>query len=161
MSFKDNQYSALAYSTSLIFGTILSAADKIGINPMILGRQASKILAPILGELSAQLQVNKIPSNLGELVKEIENVSKKFSSPLGMEVEVDFSGNCYTHRVTNCAYLGMAKFGKSVGYKACPLCGVMIILMGGLSALGTVEILDAKVENDEKICIIKILLEQK
>jgi hypothetical protein len=161
MTFKDDRYNAVALSTSLIFGTLLSAADKMGIKPMLLGRQASKILAPILNLLAKQLHVNGTPSNLKELVKDIENITKSFSSTLGMEIEVNFSGNSYTHKLTNCPYLEMAKFGKSIGYKTCPLCGQMIILMGAFSALDSVEVLDSKVENNENVCTVKILLEQK
>jgi hypothetical protein len=161
MTLNFDRDSALAFSTSLIFGTVLSAADKMGIKPMLLGRQASKIMAPIINELSKKLQDKKAPSNLKELVEDLEIINKSLSSIMNYEIETSFSNNCYTEKLTNCAYIEMAKFGKSMGYNACPLCGITIILMGGISALGIAEILDTKVENNENACTLKIFLEPK
>nr|MDO8079417.1 hypothetical protein [Candidatus Freyarchaeota archaeon] len=161
MPIKSDRYDALAYSTSLIFGTILSAADKMGIKPMLLGRQASKIIASIFGELSRQIQDKEPASNLEELIKDTENITKSFSSILNVGIEASFSDNCYTEKIIDCPYLEMAKFGKSWGYKACPLCGIMLIMMGSISALGFAEILDAKIENNKNTCVLKILIEQK
>ncbi|WXG39392.1 MAG: hypothetical protein WED07_00925 [Candidatus Freyarchaeum deiterrae] len=64
------------FITGLVFGTLLSSADKMGINPMLLGRQASKVLGTLMGNLRHQFIDRDPPKNIEGLLKNLETVGK-------------------------------------------------------------------------------------
>lgn len=55
----------------------------------------------------------------------------------------------------------MCKFGKSLGYNACPLCGVTIILMGVIEGMGLNKVMSISVDNNETICKLGLEMERK
>ncbi len=148
------------FFTALIYGTILSAADRIGINPMLLGRQSSQILGPMIENLAQQFIGMAPPKDMEELKKDLEMFGKN-TGVFGKEYEWNNSGNCFSAKVVECPWLEMAKYGKSIGYKACPLCGITIILLGAIEAMGLSQVVGINVDNDETVCKLKLATERK
>lgn len=144
----------------LVFGTILSSADKMGINPMLIGRQSAKILAPMIDGLAQQFLGLPAPKNMEELLKELEILGKNFGV-LGKEFELNYTENKIELKVVECPWKEMSKYGKSIGYKACPLCVIEIMLMGAIEGAGLSQIFGFNLENSEATCKIEAALEQK
>jgi len=143
-----------------VFGTILSAADKMGINPMLLGRQSSKILGSMVDSLAQQFLGMAPPKTMEELLKDIEIMGKNFGV-FGKEFELSYSGNNLNIKIVRCPWLELCKYGKSVGYKACPLCPTSIILMGAIEATNIAQVLGTNVDNNETVCQLTVKTEQK
>jgi hypothetical protein len=148
------------FLTGLVFGTILSSADKMGINPMLLGRQSSKVLGPMIGNLAQQTINKNPPKTMEELVKDLETFVKG-SDIFGKGFELNYSGNTFSMKINECLWLEMCKYGKTIGYKACPLCSTMIIMMGLIEAMGISQVVGINVDNNEATCELKMAMEQK
>jgi hypothetical protein len=144
----------------IVFGTILSSADKIGINPVLLGRQASKVLAPLIENFAQQFLGVSAPKDMNELVKDLEIFGKKFGV-LGKEFELSYTGDSFKIKSVECPWKEMAKYGKTIGYKACPICVITIMVMATIEAITHSQVFGLKIENNESTCEVKILLEQK
>ncbi|WXG39645.1 MAG: hypothetical protein WED07_02225 [Candidatus Freyarchaeum deiterrae] len=149
-----------SFYNAVIFGTLLSAADKIGMKPMILGRQASKILKPLIGTLAQKAIGKDPPSNMEELIEAIKEIAKNSGLTESNNLEMNFSGNCLSVKGTDCMYSEMAEYGKSIGYDACPVCVTGVVLMSIIGALGFGEVIDLKIENSGKTCLSKMVLDQ-
>lgn len=132
----------------------------MGINPILLGRQSAKILAPLITSLAQQLLGMPAPKNMEELLKELEIFGKKFRV-LGKEFELNYSGNIFKTKIVECSWKEMCKYGKSIGYKACPLCIAMIMLMSVIEAMGLSQVFGFNLDNNDSVCEIKLTLEQK
>ncbi|MEM3564264.1 MAG: hypothetical protein QXR19_13595 [Candidatus Jordarchaeaceae archaeon] len=143
-----------------VFGTILSAADKMGINPMLLGRQSSKILGPMVENLAQQFLGMAPPKTMEELVKDLEIVGKNFGV-FGKEFECSYSGNNLSMKIVQCPWLEMCKYGKSIGYRACPLCATSVMLMGTIEATNIVQVMGINVDNNEAVCRLTVKMEPK
>lgn len=143
-----------------VFGTILSAADKMGINPLLLGRQSSKILGPMVENLAQQFLGMAPPKTMEEIVKDLEIVGKNFGV-FGKEFEWSYSGNNLNIKIVQCPWMEMLKYGKSIGYKACPLCATSVILMGTIEATNIVQVLGINVDNNETVCQLTVKMEPK
>jgi hypothetical protein len=149
-----------SFYNAIIFGTLLSAADKIGLKPMLLVRQASKILKPLMGTLSQQINGKDPPSNMEELIESMKEVTKTGGLAEPDKVEMTFSGNCLSMKGTDCMYLDMCEYGKSIGYDACPVCVMGVVIMSTIGALGFGEVADFKVENSGKTCFAKMVIDK-
>ncbi|MEM3586395.1 MAG: hypothetical protein QXO71_03640 [Candidatus Jordarchaeaceae archaeon] len=144
----------------LALGIILSAADKIGINPILLGRQSAKLLAPMLSGLVKQFLGVPTLKNMEEFLKELEVFSKNFGV-LGKEPELNYTGNILKIKVVECYWKEMSKYGKSMGYKACPLCIAAMMMMSVIEGLGLNQVLGLKSESNGAACEVELALEQK
>ncbi|MBS7249683.1 MAG: hypothetical protein KIH08_03690 [Candidatus Freyarchaeota archaeon] len=142
-----------------VFGTILSAADKMGINPTLLGRQSSKILGPMLENLAQQFLGMAPPKTIEEFMKDLEIVGKNFV--FGKEFQLSYSGNNLSMKLVQCPWLEMCKYGKSIGYKACPLCATSVMLMGAIEATNIVQVMGVNVDNNETVCQLTVKMEPK
>jgi hypothetical protein len=149
-----------SFYNALIFGTLLSAADKIGLKPMLLGRQASKILKPLIGTLTQKTVGKDSPSNMEELIENLKKIAKTGGLAEPDKLEINFSGNCLSVKGTDCMYLDMCEYGKSIGYDACPVCVMAVVLMSIIGALGFGEVLDLKTENSGRTCFSKMVFDQ-
>lgn len=148
-----------SFYNAIIFGTLLSAADKIGLKPVLLGRQASRILKPLIGNL-AQMTVGKDPpSNMEELIEDLKTIVKTGGLSEPENLEMSFSENCLTSKSTDCIYIDMAKYGKSIGYEACPVCVMGIVVMSLISALDFGEVVNFKAESDGNTCVYKLVID--
>ncbi|WXG41738.1 MAG: hypothetical protein WED07_13410 [Candidatus Freyarchaeum deiterrae] len=148
------------YHNAMIFGTMLCALDKMGIKPTLIARQTSAVLAPIIGGLSKQLLGKTLPSNMEEFLPQLQE-SLKTSGILNPKSEISYSNGVLSSKIIDCMYLTMAGFGKSLGYKACPMCAAALILSSALKAINIAEVVDAQVENKEDTCIFKLKLMEK
>nr|MDO8079413.1 hypothetical protein [Candidatus Freyarchaeota archaeon] len=148
------------FFTGLVYGTILSSADKIGIRPMLLGRQSSKILGPMIGSLAQQFIGKEPPKNMQEFLKVLETIGKD-TGVLGKEFELSYLQNKFSLKIKECLWLEMAKYGKTLGYNACPLCGVAVMAMGILEAMNLSQVVGMDVENKDGKCQIKLGTEEK
>jgi len=148
-----------SFYNAVIFGTLLCAADKIGVKPMLLGRQAATILKPLLETLAKQALGKKPPSNMEELLTYFKEMGKTGGTSDPEKSETSFSENCLHSKVVNCMYLKMAEYGKSIGYTSCPLCATGILAMSLISALGFGEVSDFKVETSGNTCVTKMLID--
>ena len=149
-----------SFYNAMVFGTLLSAADKIGLKPMLLGRQASKILKPVIETLAQKTVGKDPPSNVEELIENIKEVAKTGGLLDPSKFEANSSGNCLITKGTDCMYLDMAEYGKSIGYDACPVCVMGVLLMSTISALGFGEVVNFKVENSGKTCTNKFVIDK-
>jgi len=148
-----------SFYNAIVFGTLLSAADKIGLKPMLLGRQASRILKPLIRDL-AKLTIGKdLPSNIEELIEDLKIIVKNGGISDLEKLEMKFSENCLIVKSTDCMYIDMAEYGKSIGYGACPLCVLGIVVMSLIEALGFGYVADFKAETNGKNCVYKMIID--
>jgi hypothetical protein len=100
---------------AIFFGTILSALDKMGLNPQLISRQASGVLSQLFEGSAKQILGVKRPSTVEELITQIGmlKTSGKTEKP-----EHSFSNGVITMKFVNCMYLPLNGYGKSIGYKA-------------------------------------------
>mgnify|MGYP005841271131 CR=1 FL=1 len=150
------------YLDSLILGTIVNSLDKMGVNPMLLARQAARAMAPTIGVSIKQLIGKNLPSNLEELCKITEDFIKAARTVDFDKSKISTSGNVLNMKMVDCVYLTQAEFGKSLGYKACPLCVLAFCQSALTSGVNMGETENIQVEyNDADTCIIKIKLVEK
>jgi hypothetical protein len=65
-----------SFYNAIVFGTLLSAADKIGLKPILLGRQASQILKPIIKNIAKTAIGKDPPKNIEEFLEDIKIIAK-------------------------------------------------------------------------------------
>nr|MDO8082884.1 hypothetical protein [Candidatus Freyarchaeota archaeon] len=146
---------------AIILGILLSAAEKIGINPVLIGRQTSRLLAPLLDSLFKRFIGKTLSLNNGNLLEDIKKIVKTGEISDPEKLELTFSGNCVTLKLADCMYLDMANYGKTLGHDCCPMCIAGVFMTGVLSSLDTGEVLNFKVENKENNCIVKFAILEK
>ncbi|WXG41756.1 MAG: hypothetical protein WED07_13500 [Candidatus Freyarchaeum deiterrae] len=141
---------------AIAFGTVLTALDKMGVNPSLVARQASRVLAPMMKELGKQISTQTDAKNLKEFISSWDKIMEtaQFADPKGTEASV--SNNTLYMKLTNCMFNDMANFGKSQGYPACPICIVNLMVISFIGAQGIGEVADSKVENKENVCKLKV-----
>jgi hypothetical protein len=146
---------------AIILGILFSAAEKIGITPVLLGRQTSRLLAPLLDDLFKQFIGKTLSLNNGDLLRDIKKIVQagEISDPEKLELSV--SGNCVTLKLADCMYLDMANYGKTLGHDCCPMCIAGVFMTGVFSSLNVGDVLDFKVENKENNCIVKLTILEK
>lgn len=151
------------YINSLVFGTLLRAADEIGIPPMLLARQTAKVLAVQLAGINKQMGL-KPTTTFEEFVKTFKNNLKNIPEMADPErTEVILDGNTVNERIVNCLYLSnMAQYAKDLGYQTCPICVSAVLMMGSFSATGICdEFTDFEVETKGDTCFIKLEIREK
>ncbi|MEM3587536.1 MAG: hypothetical protein QXO71_09470 [Candidatus Jordarchaeaceae archaeon] len=146
---------------ALIFGTIVSSLDKMGLNPMLLARQVARSMTPTIGTSIKQLLGKNLPSNLEEHCKVSEEFTKAAGTADPNKSKIFASENTINMNIVDCAFLKMADLGKKLGYKACPLCIEAFCESALTSAVNMGETEDIQVENNENTCMIKIKLMEK
>lgn len=62
---------------ALVFSTVVSSLDKLGLNPMLLARQAGRIMSTTIGVMVQQLLGKNLPKTLEEHCK----MSEAFFKP--------------------------------------------------------------------------------
>nr|MDO8081103.1 hypothetical protein [Candidatus Freyarchaeota archaeon] len=146
------------YNT-LAFGAILVALDKLGVNPMLTARYTSRVLGSMLIELVRQAKSTSLANNLEEFVQNWAGTVRTFRFLDPEKSEISLSGKTIFMKIVDCMYKGLADFGRSQGYPACPLCPINLIMAGYLKARGIGEVLDIKVENSENVCKVKMVVD--
>lgn len=139
------------------FGTILNALNRMGITPMLISRQASGLLSKLFEGPAKLILGEKRPSTVEELITQI----KLKTSGASEKFEHSFSNGVITMKFIDCMYLPLNGFGKSIGYKSCPMCVQALLLSAALKTLNLGEVKDIQVENNENTCLLKLLLTEK
>jgi hypothetical protein len=117
------------------------------------------VLAPVIDGLFKQIAGKEPPATIEEFIKNIEKIGKD-TGLYQIEVEEDPSENVHKEKITNCIWREMAKYAKTLGCPACPLCGIAITIMGAICALGLGEVNRFEAENNDNICILKLKIDQ-
>ncbi|MGQ9722358.1 MAG: hypothetical protein ACUVXA_13665 [Candidatus Jordarchaeum sp.] len=148
------------FLTGLVFGTILRSADNMGVKPTLLGRQSAAVLGPIINDLAQKFIGKEAPKTREELLTDIETMGK-VSGVLGKEFEITHTQNTINIKVVECPWVEMGKYGKTIGYKACPLCGIIVLLMGALEAQNISRVVNISAVNNDTVCELGLEEEQK
>nr|MDO8080433.1 hypothetical protein [Candidatus Freyarchaeota archaeon] len=143
---------------AIFFGTILSTLDKMGLNPPLISRQASGVLSQLFDGPAKQVLGAKRPSTVEELMTQIEKLKTSRTSE---KSEHSFSNGVITMKFVDCMYLPLNGYGKSIGYKACPMCAQALLLSASLKALNLGGVKDIQLENSENTCVLKLKLAEK
>jgi hypothetical protein len=103
----------------------------------------------------------KGPSTIEEFCKICTEMFRPSQTADPDKSKLSYSDGVITMKVVDCAYLTMAELGKSLGYKACPLCIQAFMLAVFTRAANISEIEKYQVENSGDTCIVKLKLLEK
>jgi hypothetical protein len=143
---------------AVFFGTMLSALDKIGLNPQLISRNASEVLSKLFEGPAKQVLGEKRPSTVEELITQIERLK---TSKTSEKPEHYFSDGVIKMKFVDCMYLVLNGYGKGIGYKSCPMCAQALLLSASLKALKLGEVKDIQLENNGNTCVLKLKLAEK
>ena len=143
---------------AIFFGTLLSALDKMGLNPQLISRQASGELSQLFDGPAKQVLGAKRPSTVEELMAQMRKLKTSGTSE---KSENSYSNGVINMKFVNCMYLSLNGYGKSNGYKSCPMCVQALLLSASLRALNMGEVKDVQLENNENTCVLKLKLTEK
>jgi hypothetical protein len=145
---------------ALIVGTVVSSLDKIGVTPMLMVRQATSVIAKAKAGFKEGVDLN-LPSDVEEFCKVCTEQFRPSQTADPDKSNLVYSNGVINMKVVDCAFLTMADLGKSLGYKACPLCLQAFMLASTARAAKVAEVENFKVEHNGDTCIVKLkLLEQ-
>ncbi|MEM3587164.1 MAG: hypothetical protein QXO71_07595 [Candidatus Jordarchaeaceae archaeon] len=148
---------------ALFIGTVISALDKLGVNPMLMIRQATSIIAS--AEASLKGKVDEKPPSLAKNIEEFCKICTELFRPTQTadpdKSEISYSNGIINMKLVDCAYLTMADLGKKLGYKACPLCMQAFMLASTTRSAKIAEVENFQVENNGDTCIAKLKLLEK
>jgi hypothetical protein len=146
---------------ALIVSTVVSSLDKMGLNTMLLVRQATPVVTLLAGPVIKQAIGQNLPTNLEELCKIGEEMLKPSQTADPDRTTLSYSNGVITMKTVDCAYLTMAGLGKSLGYKACSLCMQGVMLSTYIKAVGLAEVESFQMESMGDACVIKVKLIEK
>ena len=146
---------------ALIISTVVSSLDKLGLNPMLVVRQATPVVALVVGPVIKQAIGQNLPSTIEELCKIGEEMLKPSQTADPDRTTLSYSNGVITMKTVDCAYLTMADLGKSLGYPACPLCMQGVMLSTYIKAVDLAEVENFQMEYKGDICVIKVKLIEK
>ncbi|WXG42205.1 MAG: hypothetical protein WED07_15810 [Candidatus Freyarchaeum deiterrae] len=144
----------------LLYGSVLSALDKIGIKPTLIGRQTARVLTPMVNGISKQFAGDEHAKTMDKFIIGYKAAMKNLNIVDIENFEIDYSKGVLSMKVPDCMWLDLANFGKSQGYGACALCGVSIFTTA-LISIDLGDVLDIKVENKDKVCYLKLVIQEK
>jgi hypothetical protein len=145
---------------SIIYYAMMSAMDRIGINPALFARQTATAISPIMKQVAGSLGL-KMPKTLqefGELQNEFDNMD---NIPDAERTEVSQNDGTITLKLHNCGFLDVSNYVENLGYKQCPVCLIGAVNIGLLKTLNIAEIKDFKVEKNNTDCIIHLISAQR
>ncbi|MEM3587537.1 MAG: hypothetical protein QXO71_09475 [Candidatus Jordarchaeaceae archaeon] len=140
---------------ALMYGTLLRALESVGLNPMLITRNASQVLSKMFDGPAKQVLGIQHPSTLEELI------TKLGALKTSGKYEVSHAEGVINLKLVDCMYLPLNNYGKSIGYKSCPMCAQSLLISGSIKALNLGEVKDIQVENNGNICQLKITLSEK
>nr|MDO8081395.1 hypothetical protein [Candidatus Freyarchaeota archaeon] len=148
------------FNNAVIFGSLLSALENMGIPTTLTSRRTAGVLKGILKVVDTVLLGRKPASTLEELPKDFMDavVNSKFVE----KVEVSLKDNTMTGTLTNCMYLGFGKIARDLlGYKGCPICALTVVGAGTVEALEFGQVTDMSITTEGNICHLKMKIEPK
>ena len=140
---------------AVIFSVVLSSLDQVGLSPMFVARLSAGVLAQMLDGPAKHILGAKPPTTVEELMIQMEKLKTSRTS------EKSYSNGVITMKLVDCMYLNTNSYGKSIGYKACPMCAQALLLSASLKALNLGEVKDIQFENNENTCVLKLELVEK
>ncbi len=148
------------FNNAVIFGSLLSALENMGIPTTLTSRRTADVLKGVLKIVDRVLLGREPASTLDELPKDFTDAVK--NSKFVENVEVTLKDNTMTGTLTGCMYLGFGKIAKDLlGYKGCPICALAVVGAGTVEALGFGQVTDMSVTTEGKTCHLKMKIESK
>lgn len=146
----------------LLCGSLLIALDKMGIKPALLGRQTARVLTPMMSDIAKNFaKRGEVAKTMDQFIIDFKTATKHLNFLDRESFEMNYSEGVLSMKVPDCMWLDMLNFGKSQGYKTCALCGVGIIITALIAALNLGEVLDIRIDNNEKVCNLKFVISEK
>ncbi len=144
-----------------VYGSLMNALDSIGIKPTLIGRQTSRVLAPMLKGIYQQFTQAEPPKTMDQFLIGYKTAMKVLNILDIERFEVSYSKGVLSVKIPDCMWLDLLNFGKAQGYKACALCSHSIMTTGLISALDLGDVSDIKVENTDSVCNLKFVIQEK
>jgi hypothetical protein len=147
----------------LLVGSLLSALDKIGIKPTLIGRQTARVLAPMINDIAQKYaEAEQVAKTWDQFIVDYKTAIKNNLNVYDREsFEMNYSKGVLSMNITDCMWLDMLNFGKSMGYKTCAFCGASVFTTALIATLGLGDVTDIRVENKEKVCSLKLVIQEK
>ncbi|WXG42207.1 MAG: hypothetical protein WED07_15820 [Candidatus Freyarchaeum deiterrae] len=145
----------------LVYGSLLHVLDEVGVKPALIGRQIARVLAPMFKNFSQKYAKAGSVKTMEQFLKDSKTAMKKFNIWDQENFETDYSNGVLSVKVPDCMWLDLANHGKSQGYSACALCGVSVFLTAFISTENLGDVLDIQVDNNERVCFLKLVIQEK
>jgi hypothetical protein len=144
--------------SAIPYYALMTAMDKVGINPGLLSRQTSTAITPIMrGIMENFLGVDQLPKTLNEFF-EMEKSFFKIGNICDAEkMQVTCKDGTSVVKILDCSLKEVANFAKSAGYKQCPMCIVGALTIGSIKAMNLGDIKNFKVEKNGDCCTISLM----
>jgi hypothetical protein len=140
---------------SVIYYAMMSAMDKIGINPALFARQTATAISPIMKHVSTALGF-KLPESINDFAELLSQFDDMDGVPDQKKTRVTSDKGVITLKICNCAFSDVSGFAESVGYKHCPVCLIGAVSVGLLKALSITETEDLEVQKEGPSCTINL-----
>jgi hypothetical protein len=140
---------------SIIYFAMMSAMDRIGIDPGLFARQTATAISPIMKTVAGTLGL-KLPESLQDYASLQGEFDQMDDIPESERTKVAFHDGTVTLKIHNCALLDVSNYAETVGYKRCPVCLISAVNIGLLKALRLAETKDFKVEKNGAECTITL-----
>jgi hypothetical protein len=138
---------------------IMSAMEKMGIDPALLSRQTSHALAPLMKDMCETFLGRNMPKNLPEYF-EVEKMLFRMGGVCDPEkVEVALKDRTSTMKLQDCGLQGVNSLAEAAGYPQCPVCMVGAMTIGTLRAMNLAEIKNLDVKRQGNVCSIRLMTE--
>ncbi|MFB0562355.1 MAG: hypothetical protein ACETWM_14215 [Candidatus Lokiarchaeia archaeon] len=148
------------FNNAVIFGSLLSALENMGIPTTLTARRAADVLKGILKLIDTVLLGKEPASTLEELPNDFMEAVK--NSKFVDDVEVKISDNTMTGTLTNCMYLGFGKIARDLlGYSGCPICALCVVGAATVEALEFGQVTDMSIKTEGNICHLEMKIEPK
>ena len=145
----------------LVYGSLLYVLDKVGVKPALIGRQTARVLAPMFKNISQKYAKADSVKTMDQFLKDAKTAMKKLNIWDQENFEADYSKGVLSVKIPDCMWLDLANYGKSQGYSACALCGVSVFLTALISTENLGDVLDVQVDNNERVCSLKLVIQEK
>ncbi|MGQ9722382.1 MAG: hypothetical protein ACUVXA_13785 [Candidatus Jordarchaeum sp.] len=148
------------FNNAVIFGSLLSALENMGIPTTLTARRASDVLKGILKVVDKVLLGKEPATSLEELPKDFMEAVK--NSQFVEEVDVKVSNNVMSGTLKNCIYLGFGKIATALlGYERCPICALCMVGAATVEALEFGQVTDMNIKTNGNICHLEMKIEPK
>ena len=135
---------------------MMTALDKMGIAPDLLGRQTSVALKPILQDLSKALASGQMPKNINEFFEMFKAIVGVTSIADADTIRTEVKDRSCHINLSNCMWQDIAGVAEKAGYKHCPMCIIGTVITGFLKVFGFQETTRSKVEKKGNSCSVEL-----
>jgi hypothetical protein len=132
----------------------MSALDKMGIAPDLLGRQTAAALAPVLQNLSKTFGAP--PKNINEYLAMFKVLAGTTGIADSQTMRTEIKDHSCHINLTNCMWQDIAGIAEKAGYKRCPMCIIGTLNIGFLKVFGFQETTRSVVEKKGNNCSLDL-----